>query len=656
MSRTTLWSDEATGLRAVLVIDDDTLGPAAGGIRTRPYLSADDAVADARRLARAMTLKCAVAGLNAGGGKIVVWGLGDDRQGAFEELGRRLQAHEEGLLTAGDLGTTNDDLAAMARTTGQVHTGGDRLAQAAGLAVLRCVQACADALGQSVDSLHVAIAGCGTIGGAAARALASAGVRLTVADLVRQRAESLADGLNAAVCGADELLSRDVDVVSPCAEGGAITEEIAGSLQARAVCGAANNVLASPEAERTLMRRGILYVPDALASAGAVIEGVGERVMNLDDRRPLIDRLRDTTRTVLDEVRTTGLCATEIVERLARTRIAAASLALLLAAPLGGVPGTALAGGGGSGSTVFGGIQARASANGADEEDERRWRGLLEPRRVRLGVKGVVADAAASYKVEVGFDRGSPSLKDAYFDLPVIDGDLRASLRFGQFKRPWSRHLRISDWRLSLSERGITEKAFLAERDRGGELIVRWQGMSLELGGFAGTGISPPDAGRPQGGGAIAARVAWTKGDLRTNQFPDLKGGDMRLSVGVGGHSHVGDLPTGREGQKGTVDFIVKSAGLTLSGAGYAWTRNKTLGALAQVGYVVDGKYLPAVRYAFVSPDGAHNDTQEVAAGLTVFFAGDRVAWLTEGSMHGQQSERRLRSDWRGVTQINVLF
>ena len=70
MSRTTLWSDEATGLRAVLVIDDDTLGPAAGGIRTRPYLSADDAVADARRLARAMTLKCAIAGLNAGGGKI----------------------------------------------------------------------------------------------------------------------------------------------------------------------------------------------------------------------------------------------------------------------------------------------------------------------------------------------------------------------------------------------------------------------------------------------------------------------------------------------------------------------------------------------------------------------------------------------------------
>ena len=64
--------DDACGLLAFIVIDDTSLGPAAGGIRTRSYASESEAVADARALARAMTYKCALAGLPAGGGKGVV--------------------------------------------------------------------------------------------------------------------------------------------------------------------------------------------------------------------------------------------------------------------------------------------------------------------------------------------------------------------------------------------------------------------------------------------------------------------------------------------------------------------------------------------------------------------------------------------------------
>src|SRR5688572_18652970 len=71
-ARVTLWSDPASGLHAVLAVDDVTLGPAVGGIRTRAYASLADAVEDAARLARAMTIKTALAGVDAGGGKIVV--------------------------------------------------------------------------------------------------------------------------------------------------------------------------------------------------------------------------------------------------------------------------------------------------------------------------------------------------------------------------------------------------------------------------------------------------------------------------------------------------------------------------------------------------------------------------------------------------------
>ena len=64
--------DEASGLRGAIVIDSTVLGPAAGGCRLWHY--ADDAalLTDARRLARGMSYKNALAGLPFGGGKAVI--------------------------------------------------------------------------------------------------------------------------------------------------------------------------------------------------------------------------------------------------------------------------------------------------------------------------------------------------------------------------------------------------------------------------------------------------------------------------------------------------------------------------------------------------------------------------------------------------------
>jgi hypothetical protein len=102
--------DKASGYRGIVAIHDTTLGPALGGTRFWHYATDEEAVIDALRLARGMTYKNAVAGLNLGGGKSVI--IGDNRtpnremifraHGRFvDSLGRALRdgrgrGHEHG--------------------------------------------------------------------------------------------------------------------------------------------------------------------------------------------------------------------------------------------------------------------------------------------------------------------------------------------------------------------------------------------------------------------------------------------------------------------------------------------------------------------------------------------------------------------------------
>jgi leucine dehydrogenase len=66
--------DPSCGYYGIIAIHDTTLGPALGGTRFWQYRNTDEAVTDALRLARGMTYKAAVAGINLGGGKSVIVG------------------------------------------------------------------------------------------------------------------------------------------------------------------------------------------------------------------------------------------------------------------------------------------------------------------------------------------------------------------------------------------------------------------------------------------------------------------------------------------------------------------------------------------------------------------------------------------------------
>ncbi|MDF1561908.1 MAG: Glu/Leu/Phe/Val dehydrogenase dimerization domain-containing protein [Deltaproteobacteria bacterium] len=322
--------DEASGLEAWIVLDDLTLGPAAGGIRTRGYATADAARDEAAALARMMTLKCALAGLPAGGGKGVVRlpasAAGWRREEAFEALGRFVESLEGRFRTAGDLGTGPEDLQAMARRTRWVHPEEGALAAASGRSARRCFEAIAARWGaSSLEGISILVQGCGAIGGAVARAASEAGARVEVCDLEEGRAAALAADCGASVVPLAGALEREVDILSPCAVGGVIDAALAGRLRARALCGGANGILAEAEADRVLLRRGILHVPDALASAGAVVEGLGRSLMGRSDTSDLVDRLGSVAAEILEASATEGRPAGEVAIARARDRLSVAA-------------------------------------------------------------------------------------------------------------------------------------------------------------------------------------------------------------------------------------------------------------------------------------------------------------------------------------------
>lgn len=325
--RCMLLSDPASGLRAILVIDDTTLGPATGGVRTARYASFDKALLDAHQLARAMTVKCALADLGAGGAKAVVLEHDDmDRERAFEALGAHIETLEGLFRTSGDYGTTQADLRAIARKTRYVQSDEDRMARAVARGVLRCIEAVQRFRGQPprVEGLEVAIQGCGVIGSAVASVLAEQRAKLLVCDLVPERARAVADQTGAKVVDPSDILQIEADIFAPCAHGDWLDTEAAEELSARAVCGAAKNVLTHLDAARRLQARNIIHVPDAVSSAGAVVEGIGRTVMGLPDRTPLIDHLGTTALSVLEEARNQGITPNEAAERLAEARLAQA--------------------------------------------------------------------------------------------------------------------------------------------------------------------------------------------------------------------------------------------------------------------------------------------------------------------------------------------
>ncbi len=324
-----------SGLTMTVALHSSALGPALGGCRTWTYDTWLDALADALRLASAMTMKNAAAGLDAGGGKSVIRLApgetleGERRTAAFLDLGDLVESLDGRYRTAEDVGTTADDMQVVAQRTRHVvglpsATGGSgEPAGPTSAGVLAALRTVLRALhgDPSFAGRSFVVSGLGQVGSRVATRLAEEGGILTVSD-VDARKRELVTSLGATWVEPDEALLVPADVFVPAGVGGVLTPEAIERLDVRAVVGPANNPLAERAGAARLAERGVLYAPDFVVNAGGVIyltlaaEGAATDV--IDTR---IRAIGDTLGRVLAQAEATGTTPLVAAEALAFARL-----------------------------------------------------------------------------------------------------------------------------------------------------------------------------------------------------------------------------------------------------------------------------------------------------------------------------------------------
>lgn len=269
------------GLRAIIAIHDTRLGPSLGGVRVLPYATEREALVDVLRLARGMTYKNALAGLDNGGGKsVLIVDPAKKDEGLLRAFGRHVHSLGGRYLVAEDMNASPQDMdwihaetpyvTGRSEATGGIGPPGPCTAAGVFVGIAQTLKHVTGS--DDLSGRIVAVQGLGSVGEHLGARLHAAGASLVVTDLDPGRVQRAVDAWGARAVAPDEILAVDCDVLAPCARGAVVSEATVVTLRCTAICGGANNILADEEADaERLDMAGIAFAPDYVVNSGGVI-------------------------------------------------------------------------------------------------------------------------------------------------------------------------------------------------------------------------------------------------------------------------------------------------------------------------------------------------------------------------------------------------
>jgi leucine dehydrogenase len=321
--------DPATGYKGIIAIHNTTLGPALGGTRFWNYNSDEEAIVDVLRLARGMTYKAAVAGLNLGGGKAVI--IGDNkttrREMIFRSHGRFVESLGGRYYTAEDVGTSVEDMDYVKMeteyVTGVAGGSGDPSPVTA-YGTYRGIKACArEKYGSdSLNGMTIAVQGTGHVGYYLCKFLAQEGAALVVTDIDDARVRRVVDEFGAQAVTPDQIYGVAAQVFAPCALGAIVNDDTIPQFRFDIIAGAANNQLAQERHGDQLHKRDILYAPDYVINAGGLINVYGElNDWTAEQAKRKAGEIYETLCQIFELAKSDGIPTYEAADRVAERRI-----------------------------------------------------------------------------------------------------------------------------------------------------------------------------------------------------------------------------------------------------------------------------------------------------------------------------------------------
>lgn len=300
-----------TGYRAQ---HNDAVGPSKGGIRFHPKV---DAV-EVQALAMWMSIKCGIVDLPYGGGKGGI--VCDPREMSMGELERLSRGYVRAVsqfvgptkdIPAPDVFTNSQIMAWMMDEYSSIREndapgfitgkplvlgGSEGREKATAEGVTICIAEAAKKRGIDLKGARVVIQGFGNAGSFISKFLHEAGAKIVgISDaygalhdpdgldidylLDRRDSFGTVTTLFEDTITNKELFELDCDILVPAAVANQITAENAPNIKASIVVEAANGPTTS-EATKILTEKGVLLVPDVLASAGGVTVSYFEWVQN----------------------------------------------------------------------------------------------------------------------------------------------------------------------------------------------------------------------------------------------------------------------------------------------------------------------------------------------------------------------------------------
>ncbi|MBU5264172.1 Glu/Leu/Phe/Val family dehydrogenase [Bacillus atrophaeus] len=293
---------------------NDAVGPTKGGVRFHPEVTEEEVKA----LSIWMSLKCGITNLPYGGGKGGI--ICDPRNMSFGELERLSRGYVRAIsqivgptkdIPAPDVYTNSQIMAWMMDEYSRLRefdspgfiTGkplvlggsqGRETATAQGVTI--CIEEAVKKKGIDLQNARIIIQGFGNAGSFLAKFMHDAGAKVIgISDahgalydsngldidylLDRRDSFGTVTNLFTDVISNQELLEKDCDILVPAAISNQITAKNAHDIKATIVVEAANGPT-TLDATKILNEKGVLLVPDILASAGGVTVSYFEWVQN----------------------------------------------------------------------------------------------------------------------------------------------------------------------------------------------------------------------------------------------------------------------------------------------------------------------------------------------------------------------------------------